>query len=113
MKFFSEPVFLLLIGASLIYFALGEPRDGAVMLVFVAFMGSINLYQEWRTDKTLEALRNLSSPKVSVIREGEKEIIPSEELVPGDIMLLSEGEKISADGEILFLRRVRELMNPL
>jgi Ca2+-transporting ATPase len=102
LKFFSEPVFLLLIGASLIYFALGEPRDGAVMLVFVAFMGSINLYQEWRTDKTLEALRNLSSPKVSVIREGEKEIIPSEELVPGDIMLLSEGEKISADGEILF-----------
>ena len=102
LKFFSEPVFLLLIGASLIYFALGEPRDGAIMLVFVVFMGSINLYQEWRTDRTLEALRNLSSPKVSVIREGEKEIIPSEELVPGDIMLLSEGEKISADGEILF-----------
>ena len=102
LRFFSEPVFLLLIGASLIYFALGEPRDGAVMLVFVAFMGSINLYQEWRTDRTLEALRNLSSPKVTVVRDGEKDIIPSEELVPGDIMLLSEGEKISTDGEILF-----------
>lgn len=102
LKFFSEPVFLLLLGASLIYFALGEPRDGSIMLVFIAFMGGINLYQEWKTDKTLEALRNLSSPKVHVIREGSKEIIPSDDLVPGDIMLLSEGERISADGEIIF-----------
>ena len=102
LKFFSEPAFLLLIGASLIYFALGEPRDGAVMLAFVAFMGGINLYQEWRTDKTLEALRNLSSPKVRVIRDGMEDTITSEELVPGDIMFLAEGERISADGEILF-----------
>ena len=63
LKFFSEPVFLLLIGAACIYFFLGEPRDGIMMLVFVAFMGGVNLYQEWKTDKTLEALKSLSSKK--------------------------------------------------
>lgn len=102
LKIFLEPVFLLLIGASLIYFLLGEARDGSVMLVFVVFMSGINLYQEWRTDKTLEALKSLSSPKVTVIRDGAESLVLSEELVPGDIMLLSEGERISADGEILF-----------
>ena len=102
LKIFLEPVFLLLIGASLIYFLLGEARDGSVMLVFVVFMSGINLYQEWRTDRTLEALKSLSSPKVTVIRDGAESLVLSEELVPGDIMLLSEGERISADGEILF-----------
>ena len=101
LKFFSEPVFLLLIGAACIYFFLGEPRDGIMMLVFVAFMGGVNLYQEWKTDKTLEALKSLSSPKVTVIRNGLKTAVTSEELVPDDLMLLSEGERISADAEII------------
>ena len=101
-KILKEPVFLLLIGASLIYFVLGEARDGTIMLVFVFFMGGISLYQEWRTDKTLAALRSLSSPKVKVIRDGAEVSIESEELVPGDVMLLSEGERISADGDVLF-----------
>jgi Ca2+-transporting ATPase len=72
------------------------------MLVFVTFMAGINLYQEWKTDKTLEALRNLSSPKVRVIRDGKETVVASDDLVPGDIMLLAEGERIPADGEILF-----------
>lgn len=101
-KIFMEPVFLLLIGASLIYFLLKEPRDGTIMLVFVVFMGGINLYQEWRTDKTLEALRGLSSPRVTVIRDGAEITVAAEDLVPGDMMLLKEGEKIAADGEIVF-----------
>ena len=101
-KIFMEPVFLLLIGASLIYFLLNEVRDGVIMLLFIIFMGGINLYQEWRTDKTLEALRSLSSPRVSVIRDGAEVSIAAEDLVPGDTMLLKEGEKIAADGEIVF-----------
>ena len=102
LKEFSEPAFLLLIGAACIYFALGEPRDGCIMLVFVAASGAVNLYQEWRTDKTLDALKNLSSPKVTVIRDAREQEIDSAELVPGDVMLLAEGQKISADAEILF-----------
>ena len=101
LKFFSEPVFLLLIGAACLYFFLGEPRDGAVMLIFVAFMGAINIYQEWKTDRTLEALKSLSSPKVTAVRGGEVVTVPSEDLVPGDIIILSEGERISADGDVL------------
>ncbi|MCD7952587.1 MAG: HAD-IC family P-type ATPase, partial [Synergistaceae bacterium] len=101
LKFFSEPVFLLLIGAAGLYFFLGEPRDGAVMLVFVAFMGTINIYQEWKTDRTLAALKSLSSPKVTAVRGGEVVTLPSEELVPGDIIIVSEGERIAADCELL------------
>ena len=100
-KLCSEPVFLLLIGAACIYFFLGEPRDGILMLAFVVFMGGINIYQEWKTDKTLDALKSLSSPRVTVIRGGEQTSVLSEEIVPGDIMLISEGERISADGCIL------------
>lgn len=98
----TEPVFMLLIGASLIYFLLGQARDGCVMLVFVVFMCGINMYQEWRTDKTLEALKDLTSPRVKVIRGGEESEIISDELVPGDIMMLEEGGKVPADGVILF-----------
>ena len=101
LKFFSEPVFLLLIGAAGLYFFLGEPRDGAVMLVFVAFMGAINFYQEWKTDRTLAALKSLSSPKVTAVRGGEVVTLLSEELVPGDIIIVSEGERIAADCELL------------
>ena len=102
LKEFSEPAFLLLIGAACIYFALGQPRDGCIMIFFVAASGAVNLYQEWRTDKTLDALKDLSSPKVTVIREGQEQEIASEELVPGDVMLLAEGQRIPADARLLF-----------
>ena len=56
-----EPMFLLLIAAAVIYFILGEPRDGAIMLVFVVGVISIDVIQEWKTDKTLSALKDLSA----------------------------------------------------
>ncbi|SDY42683.1 cation-translocating P-type ATPase [Eubacterium barkeri] len=97
----AEPMFLLLLAAAIIYFILGEPRDGAIMLIFVIGIITIDVIQEWKTDKTLTALRDLSAPHVSVIRDGVERSIPSVDLVPGDIMLLSEGIKIPADGTIL------------
>ncbi len=97
----SEPMFLLLIAASVIYFILGEPRDGAVMLLFVLGIISIDVIQEWKTDKTLRALHSLSAPHIKVIREGEEQEIESEDLVPGDLMLIQEGVKIPADGVVL------------
>ncbi len=96
-----EPMFLLLIIAALIYFFLGEPRDGAIMLVFVIGIISIDVIQEWKTDKTLSALKDLSAPQITVIRDGEEKVIPSTDLVPGDIMMISEGVKIPADGVII------------
>ncbi|MEG2381909.1 MAG: hypothetical protein RSB38_09505, partial [Oscillospiraceae bacterium] len=78
----KEPMFLLLLVAATVYFILGEPRDGTIMLIFVVGIISIDVIQEWKTDKTLEALKNLSSPQVTVIREGIEITINSEDLVP-------------------------------
>ncbi len=96
-----EPMFLLLIAASVIYFLLGEARDGSIMLIFVAGIIIIDVVQEWKTDKTLRALKKLSAPLVTVIRDGAETEIDSRDLVPGDAMLLHEGLKIPADGVIL------------
>jgi Ca2+-transporting ATPase len=96
-----EPMFLLLITAAAIYFFLGEPRDGAIMLIFVSATISIDVIQEWKTDKTLRALKDLSAPHITVIRDGAEQEIASNDLVPGDIMLICEGVKIPADGTVL------------
>ncbi|SDM88656.1 cation-translocating P-type ATPase [Acetanaerobacterium elongatum] len=96
-----EPMFLLLIVAAVIYFILGEPRDGAIMLIFVIGIISIDIIQEWKTDKTLNALKDLSAPRITVIREGKEIVIASAELVPGDLMLICEGVKIPADGVVI------------
>lgn len=100
-KALSEPMFLLLLVAAVIYFILGEPRDGAIMLIFVVGIISIDVMQEWRTDKTLEALKDLSAPHIQVIRDGEEKTIGSADLVPGDLMVIAEGVKIPADGEVI------------
>ncbi|MGO5051239.1 cation-translocating P-type ATPase [Lachnospiraceae bacterium LCP25S3_G4] len=96
-----EPMFLLLIVAAIIYFILGEPRDGAIMLIFVIAIISIDVIQEWKTDKTLDALKDLSAPQVMVVRDGKEQMIASVDLVPGDFMLIYEGVKIPADGIVL------------
>lgn len=97
----KEPMFLLLIVAAVIYFILGEPRDGAIMLIFVIAIIAIDVIQQWKTDKTLKALKELSAPHIKVIRDGVEKIINSEDLVPGDLMIIEEGIKIPADGKIL------------
>ncbi len=96
-----EPMFLLLIAAAIIYFILGEPRDGAVMLIFVMGIISIDVIQEWKTDKTLNALKDLSAPHIKVIRDGKETVIDSSDIVPGDLMLIYEGVKIPADGVVV------------
>jgi len=96
-----EPMFLLLLVAAIIYFILGEPRDGIIMMVFVICMIGIEVIQEWKTDKTLNALKDLSAPHITVIRDGKETIIASVDLVPGDLMMIAEGVKIPADGEVL------------
>lgn len=96
-----EPMFLLLVVAALIYFFLGEPKDGAIMLTFVVVIIAIEIFQEWKTDRTLAALKDLSAPKISVWRAGQVTEILSEDLVPEDIMLIEEGVKIPADGFVV------------
>lgn len=97
----TEPMFLLLIVAATIYFILGEPRDGAIMLIFVVGIIGIETIQEWKTDKTLKALKDLSAPQIKVLRDDCEKIINSCDLVPGDIMFISEGVKVPADGVVM------------
>ena len=96
-----EPMFLLLLVTAAIYFILGEPKDGIIMLAFVVGIISIEVIQEWKTDKTLNALKDLSAPTVKVLRDGREKIISSSDLVPGDIMFIAEGVKVPADGVVL------------
>lgn len=94
---FKEPMFLLLVGAASLYFILGQHSDALIMLVFVIFVAAITFVQEWKTEKTMDALKDLTSPKTNVLRNGKKVWIKSSELVPGDIIFISEGERIPAD----------------
>ena len=96
-----EPMFLLLILAASIYFILGNPSDGIIMLVFVFAVITIDILQEWKTDKTLKALKRISTPYVTVLRDNNKVKISTTDLVPGDIVYIHEGIKIPADGKII------------
>src|ERR1017187_10386983 len=96
-----EPMILLLVAAGVIYLILGEPRDSLVLLISVFAILGIDLYQQSKTERALEALRDLSSPRTLVIREGCQTRIAGREVVRGDIVILSEGDRVPADGVIL------------
>ncbi len=99
-----EPMFVLLLAACVIYFIADQYLDGLIMLVAIFIVAGISLYQKFRSENAVNALRKLSAPKSTVIR-GESSIkIDSEEIVVGDILLLAEGEIISADGSIISLQ---------
>jgi P-type Ca2+ transporter type 2C len=97
----KEPMFLLLVVACSLYFMLGETAEGLMMLAAMLVITVISLYQEVRSANALKALKELSEPTVAVLRDGAEVIINVEHLVPGDIMLLSEGMKVPADAIIL------------
>jgi len=96
-----EPMILLLLGAGAIYLFLGELRDSIVLLVSILVVIGISLYQERKTERALEALRDLSSPRALVIRGGKQQRIAGREVVRGDVVVLSEGDRVPADGIVL------------
>jgi Ca2+-transporting ATPase len=96
-----EPMFILLVASGTIYFFLGDVSEGLMLLSFVVVIITITVYQEQKTERALEALRNLSSPRALVIRDGEQRRIPGREVVTGDLVLLSEGDRVPADGVLL------------
>ncbi len=97
----KEPMLLLLLGAGLIYLFLGEVKDALILLLFVFVVMGITFNQERKTERALEALRDLSSPRALVIRDGKQKRIPGREVVKGDIMILREGDRVPADGVVL------------
>ena len=92
-----EPMFLLLVSCGAIYLFLGDIREALMLLGFVFVVMGITFFQERKTERALEALRDLSSPRALVIREGRELRIAGREVVRGDLIVLAEGDRVPAD----------------
>ena len=98
----QEPMFLLLVACGAIYLILGDVQEALMLLGFVFVIMGITIYQESKTEKALDALKDLSSPRALVIRNGEQTRIPGREVVCGDIMIIREGDRVPADSILLW-----------
>lgn len=98
---FKEPMFLLLVACGSLYLILGDIQEGLMLLSFVFVIMGIEFYQEKKTEKALDALKDLASPRALVIRDGETIRIPGKEVVKGDIVVLQEGDRVPADAMVL------------
>jgi Ca2+-transporting ATPase len=96
-----EPMFLLLIAAGIVYLMLGDVREAGMLLFFVFVVMGITFLQERKAERALEALRDLSSPRALVVRGGETKRIAGREVVRGDVLVLSEGDRVPADAVLL------------
>ena len=96
-----EPMFLLLIVSVAIYLALGDLREALVLSLSVFVIFGITIVQERKTERALEALRDLSSPRALVMRDGEQQRIGGREVVRDDILILTEGDRVPADAVLL------------
>jgi Ca2+-transporting ATPase len=96
-----EPMFLMLIACGLLYLFLGDREEALMLMGFVVVIIGITFFQEQKTERALEALRDLSSPRALVIRNGQQQRIAGREVVREDIILLSEGDRIPADAVLL------------
>lgn len=96
-----EPMFLLLGFAAALYLILGDLHEGLLLLVMVAFVVGLTLYQEGKTERALQALRDFSSPRALVIRDGVRQRIPGPDVVRDDLIVLEEGDRVAADSVLL------------
>ena len=92
-----EPMFMLLVACGVIYLLLGSRQEALMLLGFVFVVMAITFIQERKTERALGALRDLSSPRALVIREGQQKRIPRRDVVRGDIVVLAEGDRVPAD----------------
>ncbi|RZI94202.1 MAG: cation-translocating P-type ATPase, partial [Variovorax sp.] len=97
----TQPMFLLLLATAALYALLGNLGDAGMLALSVLLVGGLSIYQEQRTEHVLEALKDLSSPRCAVVREGRTLQIPSRELVRGDRLLVNEGDRLSADARLV------------
>ena len=95
-----EPMFLLLVACGVIYLILGDREEALMLMGFVFVVMGITLYQERKTERALEALRDLSSPRASVIRGGQQKRIAGREVVRGDLLIVREGDRVPADASL-------------
>jgi Ca2+-transporting ATPase len=96
-----EPMFLLLVACGVVYLVLGDVQEALMLLGFVVFVMGLTLYQERKTEHALDALRDLSSPRALVVRDAAERRIAGREVVRGDILMVSEGDRVPADAILL------------
>lgn len=98
---FTDFMVLVLIGAAIISGLLGEKEDALTIMAIIVLNAVLGFFQEYRAEKSLEALKELTAPLAHVWRDGKVQRVPAKELVPGDIMVLESGDRVSADGRIV------------
>ncbi len=96
-----EPMFLLLVACGALYMVLGDVPEALMLLGFVFFVMGLTLYQERKTEHALDALRDLSSPRAQVVRDGAERRIAGREVVRGDLLVVNEGDRVAADAQLL------------
>src|SRR6185437_11356151 len=96
-----EPMFALLLGAGVLYLLLGSHGEALVLFAFACFSVAIAIIQEGRSERVLEALRDLTSPRALVIRDGEQARVLGREVVRGDLLVLAEGDRVPADALLI------------
>jgi Ca2+-transporting ATPase len=96
-----EPMLVLLLAGGVIYLALGDVREAIILVVFATLSILITVIQETRTERVLEALRDLTSPRAPVIRNGERRHIAGRDVVSGDLVVLAEGDRVPADAVLV------------
>jgi Ca2+-transporting ATPase len=96
-----EPMLLLLLVGGGVYLALGDLGEALMLLAFAGFSVVVTAVQESRSERSLEALREMASPRALVLRDGVLGRIPGREVVRGDLVLLGEGDRVPADGWVV------------
>ena len=102
-----EPMFLLLLAAGTLYLVFGDLQEGLTLFGFVVVTVALTLYQEGKTERAIEALRDLTSPRALVIRDGQPQRIAGRDVVRGDLLKLSEGDRVPADALLVTADGVR------
>ena len=96
-----DPMFLLLIGATALYLVLGDLNEGLFLMAGALATIGLVVLQEARSERALAALRDLSQPQARVIRDKIERAMAARDIVPGDIILVGEGERLPADGVLV------------
>jgi Ca2+-transporting ATPase len=97
----TQPMFALLLLAAFIYLLIGNFEDAALLAGFIVLSIGLTAYQEFKSEKAIEALKDLSSPRALVMRDGQAQRIAGKEVVIGDLLILTEGDRIAADASLI------------
>jgi len=103
----ASPLIYILLIAALISLLIGDPEDSYVILAVVLLNTLLGVTQEYRAERALAALRELTAPRARVLRDGREEEIPATEVVPGDLLLLRAGDRVPADARVIATRGLR------